>query len=493
MAASISDAVVSGDNVFVTWTEDEDSSAYFEQDVFIAVSNDNGASFKNATSLSIPDQNGPTAVNDIGIIKLPVVSGDNVYVTWTEDKNAGTNERDAFISVSNDNGTSFKTKSLSKSDPNGATTAGRISNPVVSGDNVYVTWPEEGENANIEEDLDNLFVAVSNDTGKTFKTKSLSIPDPNGPTKVVNIGNLGLHPVVSGNSVYLTWLEEEEAGSIDRYDAFIAVSNNTGQTFNTTRLSIPDPNGPTPADHITNPVVSGDNVYTTWIERTNATISNEDAFIAVSNDTGKTFKTESLSIPDPNGTTNIDDDVEINAPIISGSNVYVTWNEEPDTQTEQAPLLAVSNNNGQKFKTINLSMLEPGEGSSIRFNIKAPVVSGSGVYVTWIEADLNITRETDAFIGLSNDKGVTFKTKNLSKINPDGGTRAQNTINDPVVSGDNIYVTWREDKSGKIKLPGPFISVSNNTGITFNTEGLSIFDPENTKANARSIGNPVVP
>ena len=38
---------------------------------------------------------------------------------------------------------------------------------------------------------------------------------------------------------------------------FIAVSNNTGQTFNTTRLSIPDPNGLTNADHITNPVVSG--------------------------------------------------------------------------------------------------------------------------------------------------------------------------------------------------------------------------------------------
>ena len=66
-----------------------------------------------------------------------------------------------------------------------------------------------------------------------------------------------------------------------------------------------------------------------------------------------------------------------------------------------------------------------------------------------------------------------------------------------MVSGDNIYVTWREvwreDKDGNIDLTVPFISVSNNTGLTFNTEGLSIFDPENTKANARSIGNPVVP
>ena len=44
-----------------------------------------------------------------------------------------------------------------------------------------------------------------------------------------------------------------------------------------------------------------------------------------------------------------------------------------------------------------------------------------------------------------------------------------------------------------LNYSNPFISVSNNTGITFKTEGLSIFDQENTKANARSIGNPVVP
>ncbi len=67
---------------------------------------------------------------------------------------AGTDERDAFIAVSNDNGTSFNTTRLSIPDPNGPTDADRISNPVVSGDNVYVTWSED-ENANTN--LDNLF------------------------------------------------------------------------------------------------------------------------------------------------------------------------------------------------------------------------------------------------------------------------------------------------------------------------------------------------
>jgi hypothetical protein len=495
VASSLSEPIVSAANVYVTWTEYEHAGTD-KNDIFIAVSHDNGVSFEKTQRLSLTDPSGPTAVSDIGVSKLPVVSGDNVYVTWIEDEYAGTNKKDAFIAVSHDNGTSFNpAKRLSIPDENGPTDADRVNNPVVSGDNVYVTWIEDENSFTNKNDI---FIAVSNDNGATFRnTTSLSIPDPNGPTDDENHNNLDVLPVASGNSVFVTWLEEEKAGSSEKYDAFIAVSNDTGHIFNTTRLSVADPNGPTSADHITNPVVSGDNVYTTWIERTNASNSNEDAFIAVSNDTGKKFNTMNLSIPDPNGSTNIDDGVEISAPIISGSNVYVTWNEEPDTQTEQAPFIAVSNNTGQTFNTTNLSILDRGEGSSIDFNIKTPVVSGSGVYVTWIERDLNIERERDAFIGVSNDKGVTFHTTNLSKINPDGGTRANNIINDPVVSGDNIYVTWREvwraDKHGNIDLAIPFISVSNNTGITFNTEGLSIFDPENTKANARSIGNPVVP
>ena len=264
-ASSISDAVVSGDNVYVTWTEYEHANTD-KNDIFIAVSNDNGASFNNTTRLSLTDPSGPTAVSGIGVSKLPVVSGDNVYVTWIEDEYAGTDKKDAFIAVSHDNGTSFNpAKRLSIADENGPTDADRINNPVVSGDNVYVTWIED---ENSFTDKNDIFIAVSNDNGVSFNnTTRLSIPDPNGSTDDENRHNLDVLPVVSGNDVYITWLEEEEAGSSDRYDAFIAVSNDIGQTFNTTRLSIPDPNGPTSADHITNPVVSGNNVYTTWIER----------------------------------------------------------------------------------------------------------------------------------------------------------------------------------------------------------------------------------
>ena len=44
--------------------------------------------------------------------------------------------------------------------------------------------------------------------------------------------------------------------------------------------------------------------------------------------------------------------VEISPPVISGNNIYVTWNEEPDyPKQSQAPFIAVSNNTGQTFNT----------------------------------------------------------------------------------------------------------------------------------------------
>ena len=335
-----------------------------------------------------------------------------------EDEDSSTDKKDAFIAVSNDNGASFNTKRLSIADPNGPTSVNHINNPVISGDNVYVTWSED-ENANT--DFDDSFISVSNDTGQTFNTMSLSITNPNGPTQVRNSNNLDLLPIVSGGNVYITWLEED--GNTEINDAFIAVSNDTGQTFNTIPLSITDPNGLTNAEHITNPVISGSNVYVTWIERTNATNGDKDAFIAVSNNNGQTFNTMSLSIADPNGPTRIDEvdqALPISPPIISGSNVYVTWDEQPTTLTGEDPFIAISDDNGQTFNTMSLSISNPQEGGT-NFPVNSPIVSGNSVYVTWIEEQPNIIGESDAFIAISNDTGQTFYTTRLSILDPDGG------------------------------------------------------------------------
>ena len=473
-ANNISPPVVSGNNVYVTWEEDE-NDATFEEDIFIAVSNDNGITF-NTINLSIADPNGPTDANNIS---PPVVSGNNVYVTWTEYEDDNTNENDAFIAVSNDNGITFNTINLSIADPNGPTDANNISPPVVSGNNVYVTWTEyEDDNTN-ENDA---FIAVSNDNGITFNTINLSIADPNGPTDANNISP----PVVSGNNVYVTWTEYEDDNTNEN-DAFIAVSNDNGITFNTINLSIADPNGPTDANNISPPVVSGNNVYVTWLEDEDDTTFEEDIFIAVSNDNGITFNTINLSIADPNGPTDAN---SFEPPVVSENNVYVTWTESEDVTTlDDDAFIAVSNDNGLTFNTINLSIADPNGSTHVDFT-SAPVVSGNNVYVTWTEHEDDTTIENDAFIAVSNDNGLTFNTINLSIADPNGPTDANN-ISPPVVSGNNVYVTWEEDENDATFEDDAFIAVSNDNGLTFNTINLSIADP-NGPTDVGSISPPVV-
>ena len=86
----------SGNNVYVTWDDDTPAGS---RDIFFAASNNNGTSFSTPINLS----------NNTGHSFLPQIAaiGSNVYVTWQDDTPAGND--DIFFAVSNNNGTSFGT------------------------------------------------------------------------------------------------------------------------------------------------------------------------------------------------------------------------------------------------------------------------------------------------------------------------------------------------------------------------------------------------
>src|SRR5215203_3061 len=193
------------------------------------------------------------------------ISGDNVSITWI-DNSSGNNK--IVIAESTDGGNSFNAPRTISNNPY-----------------VYVTWTEDSGNTG----LVNAFIAVSNDTGTSFNRQNLSNIDQKN-TFAGEISN----PVVFGNNVYATFIEGNNA--TNESHAFIAVSNDNGTSFNTTRLSNIDPND-TFAGEISNPVVSGNNVYATFIKgiQPNATINKSYAFIAVSNDNGTSFNIQNLS------------------------------------------------------------------------------------------------------------------------------------------------------------------------------------------------------
>ena len=115
------------------------------------------------------------------------------------------------------------------------------------------------------------------------------------------------------DNIYVAFIESED-DTTNENDAFIAVFNDNGLTFNTINLSVKDPDGLTDASEISPAVVSGSNVYVTWVEDEDDTTGDEDAFIAVSNDNGLTFNTINLNVKDPDGFTDAD---EISPPVVS--------------------------------------------------------------------------------------------------------------------------------------------------------------------------------
>ena len=137
-----------GNNVYVTWFDDTPGN----NDIFFAASNNNGTSFRTPINLS----------NNTGISFLPQIaaSGNNVYVTWIDSTPASNS--DTFFAVSNNNGVSFGTPI------NLSNNTGLSQNPQIatSGNNVYVTWSDNtpaGPAGNYD-----IFFAASNNSGTSF-------------------------------------------------------------------------------------------------------------------------------------------------------------------------------------------------------------------------------------------------------------------------------------------------------------------------------------
>ena len=82
----------SGDNVYVTWWDNKTGN----WEVFFARSTDNGETFDDTINLS----NAMGRSEDSNI----AASGDNVYVTWWDNK---TGTREVYLRASTDNGETF--------------------------------------------------------------------------------------------------------------------------------------------------------------------------------------------------------------------------------------------------------------------------------------------------------------------------------------------------------------------------------------------------
>lgn len=94
------------DNIYFIW-EDNETINSAQNNLFISVTTNNGASFQTQNLSALENIPSGTFVGRSIIQEI----GDNVYVVWTE----GTQDNlDLFIATSNDNGETFTTQNLSQ-------------------------------------------------------------------------------------------------------------------------------------------------------------------------------------------------------------------------------------------------------------------------------------------------------------------------------------------------------------------------------------------
>ena len=274
------------DNVYVIWT---DQRLEFNSEIFFTVSHDNGQTF------SIPQDISNTGGGSFG--QQMLVSGNNVYVVWRDQSNGG--DQDIFFTVSHDNGQTFLDKPIDLSDNDGDSANQQM---LVSGNNVYVVWTDRSNGGDGD-----IFFTVSHDNGQTFLDKPIDLSDNDGDSTNQQM-------LVSGNNVYVVWTDRSNGPN---FDIFFTVSHDNGDTFALHATDLSDNDG---ISLFTQMLVSGNNVYVVWQDRSNG--GDQDIFFTVSHDNGDTFALHATDLSDNDGES------FGQQMLVSGNSVYVVWRDE---------------------------------------------------------------------------------------------------------------------------------------------------------------------
>jgi hypothetical protein len=212
---------VSEDNVYVAWWGN--STGNYE--VMFKASNDGGQTFGDKINLS-------NSTNAISVEADVAAFGENVYVTYADNK---TGDADAYIRTSTDNGKTFgpefkltnsSDSTLASSSPSqGMKSYDNVKTypyelkVAAQGDNVYVI--ATGGDKNNTTYQPDVFVRVSNDSGKTFG-KDINLSESKG------IASERTEVAVSGDRVYVTWWDK---GTDSSDTPLLRISDDRGQTF----------------------------------------------------------------------------------------------------------------------------------------------------------------------------------------------------------------------------------------------------------------------
>ncbi len=343
---------------------------------------------------------------------------DNVYIVWSKNELVGDGyirPDDIFFRKSADNGVSFS-DAVNLSDNHGLS-----DHPAIAAynNNVYVVWQDDSKG-----DKEILF-RKSTDNGANFEP-TINLSNNSGDSESPEI-------IASGSNVYIIWRDS----SPGNFDIFFKATNDYGASFGST-INLSNNKGNSWNQESREIAVSDNNVYVVWQDESYERL---EILFRRSTDNGASFEPV-VNVSDSSGVSHHP------AIAVSGSNVYVVWNDDTDTGghgENYGVFFRKSTDSGATFDpSINLS----NNGKSGFPKIAA---YGNYVYVGWT----GIFPDGGMFFARSVDSGATFDSEiNLTNVR---GLADQATI---ILSASTVCVVWRNNND-------IFFSISRDSGQIF--------------------------
>ena len=397
----LEDPVVSGNNVYVTWSDSTPGNS----SIFFRASNDQGSTFGPSMDLS---NNA-----DVSIDPRLAASGKWVYLAWSDRTNASSS---IMFRASRNYGASFGPVVDLSNQVSGAI------GPQIAlfGSNVYVAW------AGSNNSMSDIFFRESHDNGKTF-----------GPYYILS-NSLGVSREVSvkavGSNVYTTWVNILDG----RIETLFRASHDYGATFGSS-LNLSATGSGTSREPLLS--ISKNNVYIVWREIFN---NSYEVFVRASHDNGSSFG----AAIDLSNNKGVSREAMVSS---SGSNVYVMWRD--NTPKHFDVFFRASHDNGSTFDP--RKNLSGDSGISLLSgvtDIPEAASSGKNVFVAW---DDNISGNYEVYLAASGDNGRNFP----KVVNLGNDTGASN--NQEVAARGNFgYVAWNDITANQSQTDVLFSSVN---------------------------------
>ena len=313
---------------------------------------------------------------------------------------------------------------------------------VASGDNVYSIW-EDARSGKTD-----IYFTHSANRGATWQAADtrLDVGTPQGNSVAPDI-------CIAGNAVYVVW-EDHRTPSLNLGDIFFNRSLDGGVTWlpSDVRLDVGTAAG---ASDSRSPKIccSGGSVYVAWYDTRNG---NFDVYFNRSLDGGTTWLASDVRLDTDTAGSRNSWQVQI---ACQGSNVYAVWSDDRDGMFAYHLYLNRSTDGGTSWLPVDARL----DTAPVGKTSEKPklVCAGSSVFAVWEDGR---NGQTDIYTTRSIDGGVTWLPEaRLDRGEPPGNSGS--SIPSICVSGSAVYVTWLDYRT--FLNPQVFLNRSLDGGATW--------------------------